>query len=233
MFSLTACQQETEAPQTQLTANSANKTRDDIPLGQLTAEVQPLSYQLELTIIPELEEFSGKATIELDIGSPRNHFFMHGKNIEAKHVQIFDGAHTYNGHYEQVDASGVVQISGPNPMSGNIRLMIKYSAPFNQSLDGLYKVSESGNDYAYTQFEAISARLAFPGFDEPGFKTPFTTTLIVPENHVAISNTPELSSEIIDGMKVVRFSPTKPLPNLPDRCLPWVNLMWWKHRTCR
>ena len=212
LSSLSACQQETEAPQTQLAANSADTAGDEIPLGQLTAEVQPLAYQLELTINPELEEFSGKATIELDISSPRNHFFIHGKNIEAKHVQIFDGAHTYTGHYEQVNASGVVQISGPNPMSGNIRLVIEYNAPFNQSLEGLYKVSESGNDYAYTQFEAISARLAFPGFDEPGFKTPFTTTLIVPENHVAISNTPELSSEIIDGMKIVHFAPTKPLP---------------------
>jgi len=34
----------------------------------------------------------------------------------------------------------------------------------------------------------------------------------VPENQVAISNTPELSSEIIDGMKVVQFAPTEPLP---------------------
>ncbi len=97
-------------------------------------------------------------------------------------------------------------------MSGKIRLEIEYSAPFNQALEGLYKVSESGNDYAFTQFEAISARLAFPGFDEPGFKTPFTTTLIVPENQVAISNAPEVSSEIIDGMKHVHFAPTKPLP---------------------
>ena len=212
LFGLTACQQETEAPQTQLTADSTDKTPNDIPLGQLSAEVQPLAYQLELTIIPELEVFSGKVTIDLDISSPRNHFYIHGKNIEVQNVLISDGASTYAGDYEQVDDSGIVQISGPNPMSGNIKLMIEYSAAFNQALAGLYKVTESGNDYAFTQFEAISARLAFPGFDEPGFKTPFTTTLIVPENHVAISNTPELSSEIIDGMKVVRFAPTKPLP---------------------
>ena len=212
LFSLSACQQETEAPQTPRAANSEEITLNDIPLGQLTTDVQPLSYQLELTINPELEEFSGKVTIDLDINSARNHFYMHGKNIDVENVLISDGASTYKGHYEQVDDTGIVQISGPNPMSGNIKLVIEYSAPFNQSLDGLYTVSESGKDYAFTQFEAISARLAFPGFDEPGFKTPFTTTLIVPENHVAISNTPELSSETVDGMKVVRFAPTKPLP---------------------
>ena len=105
-----------------------------------------------------------------------------------------------------------MRISSPKPLQGKVQLLIEYSAPFNQALRGLYKVSESGNDYAFTQFEAISARLAFPGFDEPAFKTPFDTTLIVPENQVAISNTPEISSEVVDGMKVVHFAPTKPLP---------------------
>ena len=124
LSSLSACQQETEAPQTQLAANSADTAGDEIPLGQLTAEVQPLAYQLELTIIPELEEFSGKVTIDLDISSSRNHFYMHGKNIEVENVLISDGAHTYKGGYEQVDDSGIVQISGPNPMGGNIKLMI-------------------------------------------------------------------------------------------------------------
>ncbi len=210
LFSLGACEQEAGTPQDSTSIQSVSA--QDIPLGQLPADVQPLAYQLELTINPELEVFSGKTTIDLTIGTPRNHFFIHGKSIEARSVRISDGASTYDGHYEQVDPSGVVQISGPKPMSGNIRLEIEYSAPFNQALEGLYKVSESGNDYAFTQFEAISARLAFPGFDEPGFKTPFTTTLIVPENQVAISNAPEVSSEIIDGMKHVHFAPTKPLP---------------------
>jgi len=210
LFSLGACQQETEAPVD--TPASLSVRADDVPLGQLTAEVQPLAYQLELTIDPGLEEFSGKTGIDLQISTPRNHFFMHGKNIRVQSVRLSDGASTYDGAYQQVDASGIVKISGPNLMSGNIRLEIEYSAPFNQALEGLYKVSESGNDYAFTQFEAISARLAFPGFDEPGFKAPFTTTLIVPENQVAISNTPEVSSEIIDGMKHVQFAPTKPLP---------------------
>lgn len=215
VFALAGCQKDTEtAPGSQNNKPSgvAGSKLKDIPLGQLPQDVQPVAYQLELTIIPALNEFSGKATIHLDISSPRNHFYLHGKNIKPKSVFISDGASTYRGLYQQVNDTGIAKISGPNPMSGNIRLMIEYSAPFNQSLEGLYKVSESGNDYAFTQFEAISARLAFPGFDEPGFKTPFTTTLIVPEDLVAISNTPEVSSEIIDGMKHVQFAPTKPLP---------------------
>ncbi|MGA9574768.1 MAG: M1 family metallopeptidase [Lysobacterales bacterium] len=215
LFTVSGCQDKVEESKNTPVASAANdidKTEDDIPLGQLPAEVRPVAYQLELTIIPEQETFGGKTTIELDITGSRDHFYLHGKNIEARGVQLTDGVSTFSAVYEQVDPSGVVRISSPRALEGRVKLEIEYSAPFNKALEGLYKVSESGNDYAFTQFEAISARLAFPGFDEPGFKTPFTTTLIVPEGQVAISNTPELSSDVIDGMRVVHFAPTKPLP---------------------
>jgi len=213
MFGLSACQKEPHAPQnTAAPGATAPVPADDIPLGRLPAEVKPVAYQLELTIDPKLDEFSGKTTIDIDINGSRDHFYLHGKAIEADKVQLSNGLESFDASYEQVDPSGVVRITSPRPLQGSIQLVIEYRAPFNHALEGLYKVSESGNDYAFTQFEAISARLAFPGFDEPGFKTPFTTTLKVPENEVAISNTPEVSSEIIDGIKVVHFAPTKPLP---------------------
>ena len=215
LFVLSTCQQDTEAPQETPvveTVGMLETAADDIPLGQLPTDVTPLAYQLELTIIPGLEEFSGKTVIDIDFAASENHFYLHGKNLTPTRVQLTSGTGTFDAIYEQVDQSGIVRISSPEPLQGKVQLEIEYTAPFNQALEGLYKVSESGNDYAFTQFEAISARLAFPGFDEPGFKTPFDITLIVPGNQVAISNTPELSSEIIDGMKVVDFAPTKPLP---------------------
>src|SRR5947207_1282143 len=66
---------------------------------------------------------------------------------------------------------------------------LAYDAPFNDRLVGLYKTPEAGVEYAYTQFEAIDARWAFPCFDEPLFKTPFDVTLTVPAADVAVSNT--------------------------------------------
>jgi alanyl aminopeptidase len=212
---LSGCQQEAEEAQmavTEVTDSKTAGTQDDIPLGQLPEDVTPLAYELLLTINPALEEFSGTATIDLKIAGKKDHFYLHGKNLVASKVQLTSDGNTFDASYEQVDATGIVRISSPNPLQGEVSLKIEYSAPFNQSLEGLYKVSESGNDYAFTQFEAISARLAFPGFDEPRFKTPFTTTLVVPESHGAISNTPELSSEAVAGMKFVHFAPTKPLP---------------------
>lgn len=203
---MTACRQEADV------SPGIKTVADDIPYGQLGTDVIPTSYQLTLKIVPELDQFSGRAVIELEIAEPLNYFYLHGKNLEVSKVQLLTAESRLDASYEQVDKSGIARISLPQAVSGSARLEIEYSAPFGQSLAGLYKVSESGEDYAFTQFEAISARKAFPGFDEPGIKAPFDITLIVPENSVAISNTPEISSELKDGMKVVRFATSKPLP---------------------
>ena len=214
-ISLLACKQESESAQTTTAAEAAPASApvtDEIPLGQLPEDVNPTAYQLTLTIIPELDTFSGKAVIDMDITGSKDHIYLHGKYLTADKVQITSDGNTFDAVYEQVDESGIVKISSPQAVHGEVRLEIDYSAPFNQALEGLYKVTESDKHYAFTQFEAIVARLAFPSFDEPRFKTPFDITLIVPENEVAISNTPVISSEVIDGLQVVHFAPTKPLP---------------------
>ncbi|MBT8066925.1 MAG: M1 family metallopeptidase [Gammaproteobacteria bacterium] len=212
---LAACQQDpgaSGAPSESSTTPVAGSSADEIPLGQLPQDVAPVAYQIDLTIMPERDRFNGTVVIELDIDSARDHFYLHGQDIIANDVRVASGDELLAASYEQVDDTGIARISLPQAVQGRVRLHIDYDAPFNKALHGLYKVSESGRDYAFTQFEAISARLAFPGFDEPRFKTPFDITLRVAEDHVAISNTPELSSEIIDDMKVVRFASTKPLP---------------------
>ena len=45
--------------------------------------------------------------------------------------------------------------------------------------------------YAFTQFEAVDARRAFPCFDEPAMKIPWEVTLLVPREAVVVANSPE------------------------------------------
>jgi cytosol alanyl aminopeptidase len=79
-------------------------------------------------------------------------------------------------------------------------------------LKGLYRVEAGGDSYAFTQFEAISARNAFPCFDEPGFKTPFELWVTVPADDVAASNTKVIAYDVTGDDKRVHFAQTKPLP---------------------
>ena len=78
---------------------------------------------------------------------------------------------------------------------------------------GCIASSRGGQAYAFTQFESISARLAFPCFDEPRFKAPFDVTLTIPGDQLAAANTPvDRAIKLPDDLQRVSFMPTPPLP---------------------
>ena len=100
----------------------------------------------------------------------------------------------------------------PTPLeahhSATLRLRFSYGLP--DALEGLYRSTwteeeEEKDDAkkprsvlraaAVTQFEANSARVAFPCFDEPALRAPFAVSLVADEGLTAISNMPEVSVE--------------------------------------
>ena len=94
-----------------------------------------------------------------------------------------------------------------------LHAVIKYAAPFAGDLDGLYRVQYDGNWYAFTQFEPLAARKAFPGFDEPRFKTPFSVTIHRRAGDVAIANEESISvGEEVDQWVAERFKENQPSP---------------------
>ncbi len=187
----------------------------DIPTGQLPRDVLPERYNLLLRIDPASESFSGTTRIDLNFTTAKTHFWLHGNGLEVQQASLLPtGSDVIQLDYQQVHDSGVARLSAATEIpAGKAVLELVYTAPFNRSLEGLYRVDNGGEAYAFTQFEATSARLAFPGFDDPWFKTPFAVTMEVKASDVAIANTPELSSSILaDDWKSVRFAPSKPLP---------------------
>src|SRR5262249_35792874 len=79
---------------------------------------------------------------------------------------------------------------------------------------GVYSEKEGEQAYAYTFFEAIDARRAFPCFDEPSYKIPWKLTFHVKQEHVALGNA-AVVKEVpeADGMKRVELAESKPLPS--------------------
>ena len=216
---VSACQQseQTEASITseQSKAKSSTQADNPIPKGQLSKDITPNHIALELTIIPDDEYFLGKTSIFATINKSQSSYYIHGNLLDVGLIEIKTATgELIEGEYQQVDDSGIAQITFPKPIeTGDIELTIDYRAKFNESLEGLYRVKDGGINYAFTQFESISARLAFPGFDEPAFKVPFDVSLIVKENHVAIANTPvKKTTQLPNGMKRVTYMTSKPLP---------------------
>ena len=154
-------------------------------------------------------------TISAQINSAQNHYYIHGNLLTVESVKLKTASgELIEGKYEQVDESGIAKLSFPKTIeTGDVELYISYKAKFNEALEGLYRVKDGGLNYAFTQFESISARLAFPGFDEPAFKIPFDVSLTVKEGHVAIANTPvKKTTQLPNGMKRLDFMTSKPLP---------------------
>jgi alanyl aminopeptidase len=113
------------------------------------------------------------------------------------------------------DEHGLGRLHLPTALpAGHAKIHIEYDAAFVAGNKGLFKATEAGVPYAFTQFEATDARRAFPCFDEPGYKIPFSVTLDVPDGQQAITNTLEVGRTPGEpGLVRVRFGTTKPLPS--------------------
>src|SRR5262249_11826285 len=107
---------------------------------------------------------------------------------------------------------GVDAPVGPGPP----RLHIPYQGTLSRKAgEGPVAQHEGGGEWcAFSQFEPMGARRAFPCFDEPSFKIPWRVTLRVRPADVALSNAPEASSSVDPGgLRQVVFEETKPLPS--------------------
>lgn len=186
-----------------------------IPLGKLPRTVIPTRYRIALTVNPTADRFSGHVEIDVRFSEKRRAIFLHGRglNVLAASVRL-NARHSIPAHYTQADKSGVARLIFVDEVpAGKATLVFDYDAPFGKALFGLYKVVDKDEAYAFTQFESISARQAFPSFDEPGFKTPFQLSVTAPSGDKVVSNMPVQSvSRQRGGSATSLFQWTRPLP---------------------
>ncbi|OOG54354.1 M1 family metallopeptidase [Rhodanobacter sp. C03] len=191
-------------------------TADQAPQGRLPRWAVPQSYQLSFKVDPAEEDFSGTTTIKVKLTQASDHLWLDGNELKVSKVEITDAAgKVHVGKYVEADPkAGVVRVDfGSTLKPQELTLSFDYTAPLNAQLQGLYKVSAKGQPYAMTQMEPISARFAFPSFDEPGFKTPFDISLTIPNADTAVANTQQVKEVPAgDGWKTLTFAQTLPLP---------------------
>jgi len=189
---------------------------EQAPQGRLPSWAVPQSYRLAFKVDPTQQDFSGTTTIKLKLTQASDHVWLDGSELKVSKVLITDAAgKAHVGVYVPTDPkAGVARVDfGGTLPPQELTLAFDYSAPLNAQLEGLYKVSANGKSYAMTQMEPISARFAFPSFDEPGFKTPFDISLTIPVADNAIANTRQVSEiPAGEGWKTLTFAQTLPLP---------------------
>ncbi|KQT32628.1 hypothetical protein ASG29_12845 [Sphingomonas sp. Leaf412] len=185
-----------------------------VPLGKLPDAARPVAYRLELTVLPEAKAFSGRAEIDVDVRRATRFLYLHGQDLTVARVVARVGGTDVPARYAQVDSSGVARLDFDRPLpAGRTTLTFDYTAPFMTGDEGLYHAKVGDDWYAWTQMEPISARLMFPGFDEPRFKTPFTIGVTTNKALKVFANTPETRvTPAADGMVRHEFAASKPLP---------------------
>jgi alanyl aminopeptidase len=185
------------------------------PKGRLSTAVVPLAYTLELDVDPSKPTFSGTVKIDVELKEPRRRIHLHGHDTKVKAATLRRG----DGGATPLEASALadrfmleLEAAGVLP-AGPATLEITFEAPFAASLSGLYRVEAGGDSYAFTQMEPLDARRAFPCFDEPAFKVPFSVSLVVRESDKAIANTRATGEAPAGpGKKRVTFAKSEKLP---------------------
>ena len=202
------------------------------PVMRLGDLVKPLEYEAELTVVPTSERFGGHVVIHADLAHATDFFWINATRLDIRSASVVASNKTFvaktmpGGH----DFLGL-KFASTLP-AGRIVITLDYDGVIDRlETSGIFKQQDGDQWYAFTQFESTDARRAFPCFDEPGWKTPWHLSLVVPANNVAAANMPIASEEPVATlpeppvkrgtpqpapsmpMKRVRFMPTPPLPS--------------------
>jgi cytosol alanyl aminopeptidase len=180
------------------------------PPFQLSDDVVPRKYTIDLVIDPSKTTFSGIARIEVELRRETDEIWLNGKDLLAGSVDV-DGV---AGRAEPVGGEFLdLQLDAPvGP--GRFVIRMRYEGKLDEkSVVGPYRKKVGDDWYVFTTFTPIDARRAFPCFDEPRFKTPWEITIHTRRDLKAFANGREKTvTDESNGMKAIEFAETMPLP---------------------
>ena len=190
---------------------------------RLPSHLLPLHYDLYLH--PDLVSglFMGRVTISIEATSPTSYFLVHTKYLDISDTRLLneDGDEvSYMRAFEYGrNEFWVVQLEA-EVVAGNYSLSMEFNGNLTRGITGFYKSVYTNRigekvSIATSKFQPTYARKAFPCFDEPSFKSTFTTVLVRPsQGYIALSNMPvaeEVEESPSNGLTTVTFQKSVPM----------------------
>ena len=182
---------------------------------RLPRTVVPHRYRIRLE--PDLEGsvFTGHETIDVTVETDVDEIVLNAAEIDVQSAHLTDGSASIGAspRYDEPMERLILALESTAP-PGEWELVIDFTGVLNDKLRGFYRstffdVEGEEQVIATTQFESTDARRAFPAWDEPDFKATFQTTLVVPPDQAAYTNTQEVGRETLsDGRVAVAFAET-------------------------
>ncbi|KAJ1928395.1 hypothetical protein FBU59_007134, partial [Linderina macrospora] len=184
----------------------------------LPTNVTPVHYDLFLAPDLDAVTFTGKVSVHLRINEPSSTIALHAKDLIVTSASLSSNsvsnvAATSIAINEEKEAVELVFAQTLAAESEAV-LTLEFSGILNDLMLGFYRsryTDAQGNtkNMASTHFEPVSARYAFPCFDEPLLKATFAITLRIKDDLTALSNMDvRETKQVGNGLKDVVFNTT-------------------------
>ncbi|XP_052740777.1 membrane alanyl aminopeptidase-like [Bicyclus anynana] len=164
-------------------------TNIDTPKYRLKDTVQPRNIKVDLDVYLSESRFTGTVELEVETSENLTQIVMHQNVVAISAITVLDdgnqpvilqspGSFDTDSYYEIL----IINFASTIP-PGNYTITISYTGRINENptdrgfYKGYYHDGNTVREYATTQFQPYHARKAFPCFDEPQFKCPFTIAI--------------------------------------------------------
>lgn len=190
--------------------------------GLLSKDVRPSHYRLRLNVDPAATQFSGEVNIRIRVRKSSDGLRLHAQNLQSDGAQLQAvGATAVRALRIAPDATtqtwALLPQDGKPIAPGAYQLRIAYIGKVNETDSGLYRApyTADGQPKAMlaTQLEAVFARMLFPNFDEPAFRSVFDITVQAPAGYAVFSNMPVRSIAKVGTARLHRFGATPSMPS--------------------
>ncbi|KAL6435950.1 hypothetical protein ACFW04_005654 [Cataglyphis niger] len=208
--------------------NEVNNTEVGENIYRLPKEVVPIHYDVRL--IPHIVEgnftFNGEVNIDIEVRKPTNAIALHIEQLMIDELltrltrkgnddvnatqNYIPKEHEYNNDTQILTIRFAEQLD-----PGTYKLYLKFEGVIIYRWRGFYRSFYTDNEgrkvwLAATHFQPVSARQAFPCWDEPAIKATFKFSIKHYPNYTALSNMPSARSEVdpVDGKLWTYFETT-------------------------
>jgi aminopeptidase N len=182
-------------------------------LGPPVTNETPVNYRIDLTIDPAEPRFTGHAEIDFKLKEHSRLIHLYGRGLNVTHVEVCTGGRVVSATYRQIDSAGHAEVApAATVQAGSATLVFDYDAAMEEGPSALFHAEVNGQWFAWSELEGTDARRVFPSFDQLNFKTPFTVSLTVPRDLIALSAMPEIEHHRIGDRERHVFAPSPPLP---------------------